>query len=103
MQVFPSYAIPVTPREFAMEAIPKGVVMLFKGVAEDVQPCTCDTNNTVVGKVCFLSRPSAHNRRIRFVFQEKTVTIPSAIFIGDRFFPTFCWEKKKCDLCHRNI
>lgn len=61
-----------------MDAIPKGVIMLFRGYGEasSVSSVPFHPLETSVGKICFLSQPSSRNYKTSSLFQKETVTSP---------------------------
>jgi len=60
------HGIPVTPKEFAIvaDAVPQGVLMLFKGFSSSSLYRSVDLCKTFVGKQCFSSSKSKNNKKI---------------------------------------
>lgn len=91
------YCIPVTPRDFAivMDAIPSGAIALLKNSGDSLLSSTSWLHpcETVIGKICFLSSPSLRNRKIRQLFQNDIITVPSIISYWSNCFNDIPWKK----------
>jgi len=89
------HGIPVTPKEFAIvaDAVPQGVLMLFKGFSSSSLYRSVDLCKTFVGKQCFSSSKSKNNKKIRVLFQEESVSMPCVISYWNGFVSDIPWKK----------
>lgn len=91
------YRIPITPKQYAIvfDAIPSGVLMLFKSnmsVSVPDIPFT-DVTDSPVGNVCFNPSGCKNNRKIRALFQGNIVSVPPAISYWNSRVNNLCWKK----------
>uniref|UniRef100_A0A3P9L5I7 Reverse transcriptase domain-containing protein n=1 Tax=Oryzias latipes TaxID=8090 RepID=A0A3P9L5I7_ORYLA len=93
-QFLTTYNIPVTPKEFAivMDAIPKGVIMLFKGLVHPLPSHSVSLFETNIGKTCF-TRTSTRNKKIRSLFQKDIAVVPYVTHYWRKFAPDIEWKK----------
>ncbi len=71
------YTFPVPPKEYAIvfDAIPSGVIMLFKNVMiSEIEPFPLEPAQTEVGRICFSVKKS-NNRNVRALYQRETISI----------------------------
>lgn len=89
-----TYHIPVTPKEFAvvMDAIPSGVIMLFKDHSTTPFSYPSPVTETTIGKVCFSTYPN-RNRKIRALFQKSIATVPYVTHHWKQFVDNIQWTK----------
>lgn len=65
-------AFPIPPKEYAtvFDAIPSGVIMLFKNVTlSEIDPLPLETVQTEVGRICFSVKKN-NNRTVRALYQK---------------------------------
>ncbi len=60
-----------------MDAVPSGVLMLFKGITEEQRPVLQipDRPGTPVGRICFLSTKN-NNKGVCHLFQSDVICVP---------------------------
>uniref|UniRef100_A0A3B3I0R1 Reverse transcriptase domain-containing protein n=1 Tax=Oryzias latipes TaxID=8090 RepID=A0A3B3I0R1_ORYLA len=90
------YKIPITPKEFVVvfDAVPSGLCMLFRGFYS-AHPLTLhppDVLKSPLGSFCFTSAKQL-NSKIRALFQDNLVSVPSAIFYWANFTSNIDWKK----------
>lgn len=90
-----TYYFPVTPKEFSivMDAVPSGVLSLFKGYTASDLIIPVSVSETVVGKICFSSTPSTRNRKIRALFQKNIISVPYVTHHWRTYVNNISWEK----------
>lgn len=91
------YGIPITPKQYAIvfDAIPSGVLMLFKSsMSVNIldAPFTVVTDSPV-GKICFSPSGSKNNCKIRALFQYNIVSVCPVISYWNSRVNNLCWEK----------
>ena len=90
------YNIPIMPKEFSVvfDAISPGLCILLRNI-DYPQPLSLlppDPTQSPVGKVCFSSNKGI-NSKIRALFQDDLVSIPSATFYWSNFVSNVTWKK----------
>lgn len=89
------YNVPITPKEFSIvfDAIPSGLSMLHRcSHSAPLQVTPPDVLHSSLGNVCFSSHKSI-NTKIRSLFQDAMVSVPSAIFYWANFVTDIEWKK----------
>ena len=88
------YTFPVPPKEYAIvfDAIPSGVIMLFKNVmTQETDPFPLEPVQTEVGQLCF-SGTRNNNRTVRSLFQKEIISIPNAVSYWNNTFTNLVWK-----------
>lgn len=89
------YNLAVTPKEYTIvfDAITKEICELFKCNVFDENMSLLSVTDTTIGKACF-DNPRKNNKRIRALFQQDVISVPSAVSYWQSFVPDDLWEKK---------
>lgn len=89
------HGIPVSPKEFAIvaDAVPHGVVMLFRGLSFPILCHSVDLCNTYVGKQCLSSSKSKNNKKIRVLFQMESISVPYVLSYWNGLVSDIPWKK----------
>lgn len=89
------HGIPIAPKEFAIvaDAVPQGVLMLFKGFSFSSLCHPMDLCETFVGKQCFSLSKTKNNKKIRVLFQEESVSTPYVISYWNGLVSDIPWKK----------
>lgn len=88
-----AYKFPVTPKEYAIlfDAIPSGIIMLFKGVQSIVSPDSLPNPvDTIVGKICLTNYKNS-NKNICGLFQ--LLSVPHVVSYWNAFVTDINWKK----------
>lgn len=80
-ELFEKYGIAIPPREYALvfDAIPSGVVTLFRyPVASALNTLPLEPAVTSIGQICFYKKSNS-NRDIRSLFRREIVSVPNVV------------------------
>ena len=85
--------IPINEFNIIMNAIPDGVIMLFKGTAQQNPTLLpLDPTKLKIGQICFSATRNS-NRRIRSLFQKDIVSVPYVVTYWNTFIDNLNWKK----------
>lgn len=88
-----SIVIPINEFNIVINAIPDGVIMLFKSTAgQNPTLLPIDPTKLEIGQICF-SSTRKNNRGIRSLFQQDVVSIPYVVTYWNTFINNLDWKK----------